>query len=143
MTNDAGWASELPALVAGPTERRHDRRRAGTLGGVLRSLSSPVTRYRVMAYVTGVVLILLVCVAMPLKYWGDDERLVAIVGTAHGWLYLFYVLAAANLAYVRRWSIGRTLVVIIAGTIPFAVFFVERRVTEDAGQDSQPVPEAP
>lgn len=115
---------------------------------MLKSLSSPLTRYRVMANVTGVVLVILVCVAMPLKYLGDDDRLVAIVGTMHGWLYLFYVLATVNLAYVRRWSFGRSLLVIIAGTIPFAVFFVERRIvaqTEEPPkqQSAQSASEAP
>ncbi len=106
------------------------------------ALSSPLTRYRIMAYVTGVVLVILVCVAMPLKYLGDDDRMVAVVGTLHGWLYLFYVLATANLAYVRRWSLGRSLLVVVAGTIPFVVFFVEHRIVAetDATGPTQPGP---
>lgn len=43
-----------------------------------------LTRFRVMAWTTGILLLLLVFVAMPLKYLGDDDRLVRIVGVMHG-----------------------------------------------------------
>lgn len=86
-------------------------------------------RFRVMAYVTGVLLVVLVFVAMPLKYIGDDDRLVAIVGVAHGWMYMLYLVAAFMLAFQLRWSLGRTILLLLAGTIPFASFVAERRVT--------------
>ncbi len=86
-------------------------------------------RFRVMAYVTGVLLVVLVFVAMPLKYIGNDDRLVAVVGVAHGWLYMLYLIAAFMLAFQLRWSLGRTLLLLLAGTIPFASFVAERKVT--------------
>ncbi|MGE5764421.1 MAG: DUF3817 domain-containing protein, partial [Mycobacterium leprae] len=45
-----------------------------------------LTRYRVLAYVVGVWLLLLVLVAMPLKYVGGNDALVAVVGPIHGFL---------------------------------------------------------
>lgn len=87
-----------------------------------------LTRYRVMAYVTGVLLLVLVLVAMPMKYLGGEERLVQVVGVAHGWLYLLYLVTALMLAYQLRWSPVRTLLVVLAGTVPFASFFAERAV---------------
>jgi len=93
--------------------------------------SGVLTRFRVMAYVTGVLLLLLVFVAMPLKYFGDDERLVSVVGVAHGWLYLLYLLAAFHLAYTLRWPVGRTVLLLLAGTVPFMSFLAERRVVHE------------
>jgi integral membrane protein len=81
-----------------------------------------LTRYRVMAWVTGVLLLVLVFVAMPLKY---------IVGVAHGWLYMVYLVAAFWLAYQRRWSHKKTILVLLAGTVPFMSFVAERRVVRD------------
>ena len=89
-----------------------------------------------MAWVTGVMLLVLVFVAMPLKYLGDDERLVHVVGVAHGWLYLVYLLAALTLAYQGRWKPLRTILVLLAGTVPFASFVAERRVVADAQADT-------
>jgi integral membrane protein len=92
---------------------------------------SALTRYRVMAYVTGVLLLVLVFVAMPLKYFGDNDTPVAIVGVAHGWLYMVYLVTAFWLAYQRRWSATKTILVLLAGTVPFMSFVAERRVTRD------------
>ncbi len=90
-----------------------------------------LTRYRVMAYATGVMLLLLVFVAMPMKYIGHDERGVQIVGTLHGWLYLVYLIVAFMLAYRLRWPVGRTILLLLAGTIPFASFVAERKVVRE------------
>ena len=95
-----------------------------------------LTRYRVMAWVTGVMLLLLVFVAMPMKYLGDDDSLVRVVGVAHGWLYLVYLVTALTLAYQARWRPVRTILVLLAGTIPFASFVAERKVVADARKDS-------
>ncbi len=90
-----------------------------------------LNRYRVMAYVVGVFLLLLVCVGMPLKYVAHNEGPISIIGPAHGFLYVIYLLASLDLAVKSRWSKRKTLWVLIAGTLPFVSFFVERQVTRD------------
>ncbi|MDQ1630573.1 MAG: hypothetical protein QOC80_545 [Frankiaceae bacterium] len=95
------------------------------------SVSAALTRYRVLAYIVGVGLLLLVLVAMPLKYFADSPGMVAVVGTAHGFLFLFYVLAALDLAVRARFTLVRTFLVVVAGTSPFLSFVAERKVTED------------
>jgi integral membrane protein len=86
-------------------------------------------RYRVMAYVVGVMLLLLVAVAMPIKYVGHEDGPVAVIGTAHGFLYAVYLLAAFDLALRARWTALGTVLVLLAGTIPFVSFVAERKVT--------------
>jgi integral membrane protein len=90
-----------------------------------------LTRFRVMAYVVGVWLVLLVLVAMPLKYFADSPRMVEIVGPVHGFLYLAYLATALDLAFRARWSAVRTVLVMLAGTVPFLSFYAERRVTAE------------
>jgi integral membrane protein len=93
-------------------------------------------RYRVMAYVVGVMLLLLVAVAMPLKYFADTPGPVSVIGTAHGFLYAVYLLAAFDLALRARWTALGTVLVLLAGTVPFVSFIAERKVTRKtrAGQ---------
>lgn len=98
--------------------------------------SGALLRFRVMAWVTGLMLLVLVFVAMPMKYVGDDDSLVHVVGVAHGWLYLVYLLTALTLAYQGRWRPLRTILVLLAGTVPFASFVAERKVLADARRDS-------
>ena len=110
-----------------------------------RSLSSgDLTRFRVFAWITGVALVTLVFVAMPLKYLGDDDRLVRVVGVAHGWLYIGYVVTAFVMAYRLRWSAGRTVLLVLAGTVPFMSFVAERSVLRQVrSAPQQPQPAAP
>ncbi|MGH8868563.1 MAG: DUF3817 domain-containing protein [Actinomycetes bacterium] len=95
-------------------------------------MSSALTRYRVMAYVVGVMLLVLVLVAMPLKYAGDNESLVSVVGPLHGFLYVLYLLTVLDLAVRYRWTLLRSVAVMLAGTIPFLSFVAERKVTQQA-----------
>ena len=84
----------------------------------------------------GVLLIALIVVAVPLKYFADMPGPVAVIGTAHGFLYAVYLLAAFDLALRARWTALGTVLVLLAGTIPFFSFVAERKVTRKtrAGQ---------
>ena len=99
-------------------------------------LSTPLLRYRVMAYVVGVLLIVLVCVGVPLEYLVDDgaahewgEWITTYLGIAHGYLYMLFLVMAALLARRAGWSLGFTLTTLLLGTVPFASFYAERRAT--------------
>jgi integral membrane protein len=97
-------------------------------------------RYRVMAYVTGVLLLGLVFVAIPVQVFGNDETPVAILGTAHGYLYMVYLVTAFLLAYRLRWSLTRTLLLLLAGTVPFMSFVAERAVMRQLTREQQLTP---
>jgi integral membrane protein len=88
-----------------------------------------LTRYRIIAWVVGVVLLALVLVGMPLKYIGDQDSVVAIVGPIHGFLFMVYVVLTFDLARRVRWPFGRMVLVMLAGTIPFLSFWAERKVS--------------
>jgi integral membrane protein len=92
-------------------------------------VNNALIRFRVMAYVTGVLLLVLVLVAMPLKYIWHSDTAVAVVGPIHGFLYMVYLVTAFDLAVRRKWRFGRTLLVLLAGTVPIMSFVMERKVT--------------
>lgn len=94
-----------------------------------------LTRYRVMAFVTGVVL-LAGCVALILKALDVKhmEPGTGILWVAHGYLYLVYVIATAMLGVKLRWPLPRYALVMLAGTIPTASFVAEHFVTRAARQ---------
>jgi len=92
-------------------------------------MAAALTRYRVIAYIVGVLLIVLAFVAMPMKYIWDDSTLVEIVGPVHGFAYMVYLVIAFDLAVRAKWRFVRTALVLLAGTIPVMSFVAERRVT--------------
>ena len=94
---------------------------------------SVLTRYRVMAYVTGVLLVLLtlgVFAKYVLKIDGADG-FTSVVGIAHGWLYVVYLVVAFDLGSKAKWPVRKQLWVLLAGTVPTAAFFVERKVSHE------------
>jgi integral membrane protein len=87
-----------------------------------------VALYRVMAYVTGTVLIVL-CVLAVMQVFVHDEAAVNVVGTIHGALYIIYLLVGLPLTRRLRLSPGPTVAVLLAGTIPVMTFIIERHVS--------------
>lgn len=98
--------------------------------------------YKVLATVVGLSIITLVLIGVPLKYVHDVwpgvlpegtslQRLGADInlylGTAHGFIYMAFVLLALMLALSCRWSFGFTIVTLVCGTVPFLSFWAERR----------------
>jgi integral membrane protein len=92
-------------------------------------VDAAVRRYRVMAYITGTVLIVLCFVGIPLQVAVGNDVIVNDVGTLHGILYIIYLVTAYLLARRLRLSIGPTILMLAAGTIPVLTFVVERWVT--------------
>ena len=91
-------------------------------------MNAAVLRYRVMAYVTGVVLVILCFVGIPLQIAGHPA-VANNVGVVHGILYIIYVVFAYTLARRLRLAIWPTVLLLLAGTIPVLTFVVERWMT--------------
>ena len=87
--------------------------------------------YRTLAYVTGTALIVLCFVGIPLQVFADNLVVVKYVGTAHGMLYIIYVVVAFVMTRMVRMKVASpgTVIVLLAGTIPILTFVVERWVT--------------
>lgn len=94
---------------------------------------SVLTRYRAMAYVTGVLLVLLTAGVIAKYVLGIDgaSGFTTAVGFAHGWLYVVYLAFAFDLGNKAKWPIGKLVWVLLAGVVPTAAFFVERRVSRE------------
>ena len=91
----------------------------------LRGLRGALSRYRCFAYTTGVLLVVLMCVGMPMKYLMQDDRVVTWTGIPHGWFYMGLLITAYDLGRRARWSWKRLLLIALAGTIPFLSFVAE------------------
>jgi len=88
-----------------------------------------LTRYRILAFTTATLLIILVFVGVPLQLLAGRPGVVNVVGTIHGFLYLVYLVVAFQIA--RQLSIPKwqMFLVLLAGTVPFCAFIAERKLT--------------
>jgi integral membrane protein len=103
------------------------------------SIETALRNYRIAAWVTGIGLLVLVFVAMPLKYFFGRPELTSIVGVTHGFLYMIYIVCTLLLAERGRWKPLDALLILIAGTVPVASFVAERRVTRRVRAGRTPV----
>jgi len=91
-------------------------------------IEGALLRYKVMAYVVGIGLLILVFVGVPLQYGADVPQVAQIVGPIHGFLYIVYLLTAVDLARRARFTLLQMLAMVAAGFLPFVAFIIERRV---------------
>ncbi|PYG00639.1 integral membrane protein [Georgenia satyanarayanai] len=86
--------------------------------------------YRAMAFVTGVMLLLL-CVEMVLVYLvgvgPEVESWIGWIPFAHGWIYVVYLVSVLNLWSAMRWGLGRMAALVVAGVVPVLSFVMEHR----------------
>jgi integral membrane protein len=94
-----------------------------------RSIAGALVRYRILAYVVGVGLVVLVLIGVPLRYAAGYDGVVAVVGPLHGFLYMVYLVLVLDLARRCRWNPLRMILVMAAGTVPFLSFVAEHYTT--------------
>ncbi len=94
-------------------------------------LRTPVGRLRAIAIVEGVSYLLLLGVAMPLKYFAGFPEAVKVVGWAHGLLFVLYLMAVAEVTVARRWRFVRILGAFVAALVPFGTFVLDARLRRE------------
>ena len=88
-------------------------------------LHGAFVRYRIMAFIVGTALLALFVVILFQAAGYHPKLAEEIIAPIHGYLYLVYLVAGADLARRARWRLGRILVVVCAGFIPTLAFFIE------------------
>ncbi len=104
--------------------------------------------YRVMAYITGVLIIVVCFVGIPLQVAAGNTFIVSQIGTVHGYLYIVYDIVAYILAQKLKMKLWPTVLLLLAGTIPILTFFVERwmnrtYIAPALAAESAPSPQQP
>ena len=88
-----------------------------------------IGRLELLGYLEGLSLLVLLFVAVPLKYWGGNPAMVRILGPIHGTLFLWYIFQTLSIGVENRWQFKRTTwKVLVACIIPFGTFYVGRQL---------------
>lgn len=98
--------------------------------GLLR-FDTQTARLRAVAFIEGVSYILLLFVAMPLKYLGDMPLAVRITGSAHGFLFLWLAWLAWSVMRARKKPVSFGARIGVAALVPFGTFFLDRELYEE------------
>jgi integral membrane protein len=81
--------------------------------------------FRLVALLEGVSYILLLFIAVPIKYWGGDEQWVKLLGMPHGILFVSYVIFAFLIKENEKWGMKDLGIVLLASILPFGTFYVD------------------
>ena len=91
--------------------------------------SSSVGRLRLIGYLEGISLLILVGIAVPLKYMYANPALVKAIGPVHGILFLLFVFNTLQVGIEQRWRFAKTTwKVLVACIIPFGTFYIDRKI---------------
>jgi integral membrane protein len=93
-------------------------------------VTGALRRYRVMAVVVSIALFVLLF-GMVLRYGFGEEAFSKAYSPVHGALYIVYLVTVVGLARQARWSLPRTVGVMVAGAVPVVSYLVERRVMRE------------
>ena len=89
---------------------------------------SHLGRLRVIAWLEGWSLLLLMFVAMPIKYLMDVPEATQAIGMIHGILFVLFITATLVISIIQRWNLGRVFVVMVSSFVPFGTFYVDRKI---------------
>lgn len=83
--------------------------------------------FKIVSLLEGVSYILLLFVGVPLKYIGDNDVLVKLLGMPHGILFVAYVILALAIRSLLDWDLKTTFIVLIASVLPFGTFYINKK----------------
>jgi integral membrane protein len=93
-----------------------------------------IRNLRIIGILEGISFLLLLCIAMPLKYIWGMPLAVKYVGWAHGLLFVLYIPAVFLARKAMQWNFFQVLVALAASLVPLGTFFLDRQLKKQEQQ---------
>jgi integral membrane protein len=94
-------------------------------------MMNPIKTLKIVGYLEGLSFLILLGIAMPLKYFMGIPIAVMIAGSLHGLLFVLYILSILYVWNVKRWPFMRTFLAMLSSVIPFGPFIFDRKFLKD------------
>lgn len=91
------------------------------------TLDHQVKSFKWISILEGTSFLVLLLIAMPLKYIWQAPQMVEVVGMLHGILFVLYILGALWLYKAMQWNPKTLLVICVSSVLPFGPFYVEKK----------------
>lgn len=91
-------------------------------------LSNTLGRLRLTGILEGLSFIILLAIAMPLKYMAGKPEMVSIVGMAHGLLFVLYIFLSLQAKFEYPWSWKKMFALWVASVVPFGTFYADYKL---------------
>ncbi|HCS20139.1 MAG TPA: hypothetical protein DIW47_06185 [Bacteroidetes bacterium] len=90
------------------------------------NISTHLGRFRLIALIEGISFLLLLFIAMPMKYWAGMPQAVAVAGMAHGVLFIAYMLFLILVKEDQSWSFSLVFKSALVSLLPFGTFYADK-----------------
>lgn len=94
-------------------------------------MKTPLSRLRVIGNLEGISYLLLLGVAMPLKYLAGMPMAVRVVGSIHGFLFVSFMVALAHVWKTEKWSFKKLAQAFILSFVPFGTFYLDKQIRQE------------
>ncbi|RDB08015.1 DUF3817 domain-containing protein [Runella aurantiaca] len=91
-------------------------------------LKNTIGRLRIIGFLEGISFLVLLFIAMPLKYMAGQPMAVKITGMAHGVLFVLYILYVVMAAVEYSWPIKKSVLAFFASLVPFGTFWADAKL---------------
>jgi integral membrane protein len=97
-------------------------------------LQTKTGRLRIIGFLEGTSLLILIFIAMPLKYGFAYPKLVQAMGPVHGALFVLFIINALSVGIEQQWKFGKTTwKVLLACIVPFGTFYIDKKILKPIG----------
>lgn len=87
--------------------------------------------FRIISFLEGVSYLLLLFIAVPIKYFQGDTSYVKMLGMPHGILFMLYIVLAIVLKKQMKWNLKNLGIVLLASILPFGTFYVDKKYLQN------------
>jgi integral membrane protein len=94
-------------------------------------MKTPLSRLRVIGNLEGISYLLLLGVAMPLKYLAGMPMAVRVVGSIHGFLFVSFMVALAHVWKTEKWGFKKLANAFILSFVPFGTFYLDKQIRQE------------
>src|SRR5688500_13485413 len=94
-------------------------------------LQTPIGRLRMIGILEGISMLVLLLIAMPLKYFADQPDAVKITGWIHGLLFVVFIAAVLYVYIERKWPFKKLVYAVIAAFLPFGTFVFDAQLKKE------------
>lgn len=97
---------------------------------MIKMFRNTIDQLRIVGFIEGISFLLLLFIAMPLKYMLNQPLAVTIVGGLHGVLFVWFMIVLGVVTLRYKWSVKKVAGAILASIIPFGTFVLERKLRD-------------
>ena len=95
---------------------------------------SPVGRLRIVAFLEGCSLLLLIFIAMPIKYLMNIPEATQAIGMVHGVLFVIFIFATIFISIIQKWSFMNVMMVMASSVLSFGTFYIDKKILSKLSQ---------